>query len=133
MLVRNTRARLVANYASTASDDEKRAVKLEAFATMKVEYEKAKAGEPGLAGYDRWFAQQPNNASLAAVGLYTDRIPAFRGLLAAVDGDLPRFYDRVRTLASLPKPERDAALAAAASRAAAELASSVIRRTVSLE
>jgi predicted aminopeptidase len=127
ILVRNTRARLVANYAGTASDEEKRAVKLEAFASMKVEYEKAKAGEPGLAGYDRWFAQEPNNASLAAVGLYTDRIPAFRELLAAADGDLPRFYDRVRTLASLPKPERDAALAAAASRASETMGAAAAR------
>ncbi len=48
---------------------------------MKAAYENAKAGEPGLGGYDRWFAQQPNNAALAAIGIYTDRVPAFRELL----------------------------------------------------
>jgi predicted aminopeptidase len=115
-IVLNARSRLAALYASSASDDEKRAAKVEAFAAMKAEYERAKAGEPGLAGYDRWFAQNPNNASLAAIAIYTDRVPAFRALLAASGDDLPRFYARVKTLAALAKPERDAALTAAASR-----------------
>jgi predicted aminopeptidase len=116
-IVRNAREHLTAIYASNASDDEKRQEKLEAFAAMKAEYERAKAGEPGLAGYDRWFAQNPNNASLAAIAIYTDRVPAFRVLLAESGNDLSRFYERVRVLASLPKAERDATLTAAASRA----------------
>ena len=116
-ITRDARDHLNAVYASNASDDEKRKEKIEAFAAMKAEYERAKAGEPGLAGYDRWFAQNPNNASLAAIAIYTDRVPAFRALLAESGNDLPRFYDRVRALAALPKSERDAALTAAASRA----------------
>ena len=116
-IVTDTRAKLEAIYASRASDDEKRAAKSAAFASMKAAYEQAKAGEPGLAGYDRWFAQDPNNASLAAVALYSDRVPAFRQLFAESDGDLARFYERVRALSVLPKAERDAALVAAASRA----------------
>jgi len=115
-ILRNTRAKLVALYASPVSDEDKLAGKAQAFAEMKAEYDAARQGEPGLAGYDRWFAQGPNNASLAAVAIYNDRVPAFRTLLLESNGDLPRFYDRVRTLASLPKPERDAALVAAASR-----------------
>jgi predicted aminopeptidase len=116
-IVTDARAKLVALYASDASDEDKRAGKVAAFASMRTAYEQAKAGEPGLAGYDRWFAQEPNNASLAAVALYSDRVPAFRQLFAESDGDLARFYDRVRTLAALPKAERDASLVAAASRA----------------
>ena len=90
----------------------------------------AKAGDPGLSGYDRWFAQQPNNAAIAAIGLYTDRVPAFRELLREVNGDLPRFYERVRALAAMPKRERDHALDALAARAAAPAltASSTPRR-----
>jgi predicted aminopeptidase len=115
-IILSARSRLAALYASPASDDEKRAGKRDAFAAMKADYDLAKAGEPGLAGYDRWFAQNPNNASLAAIAIYTDRVPAFRALLAESGDDLPRFYARVRTLAAMPKPERDAALAAAALR-----------------
>jgi predicted aminopeptidase len=116
-VVREARAELEALYASDRSDDEKRAAKVAIFAAMRAAYEQAKAGDPGLAGYERWFAQSPNNASVAAIAIYSDRVPAFRVLLAEAGGDLPRFYERVRALAALPKAERDAALVAAASRA----------------
>lgn len=116
-LVRTTRSRLSEIYASNASDDDKRRAKKEIVAAMKAAYESAKAGEPGLAGYDRWFAQQPNNAALAAIGLYTDRVPAFRELLHEANDDLPTFYARVRALAAQPKRTRDAQLDALARRA----------------
>ncbi len=115
-LVVATREQLIALYASNVSDEAKRQGKAEIFATMRVAYSAAKAGDPGLAGFDRWFAgwrnAGPNNASLAAVALYTDRVRAFRALLAQENGDLPAFYVRVKELAAKPKAERDAALAA---------------------
>jgi predicted aminopeptidase len=114
--VRTAHDRLTEIYASSASDEEKQKEKLATFAAMNADYERIKAGEPGLAGYDRWFAQHPNNASLAAIAIYTDRVPAFRVLLAESGNDLSRFYERVRTLAALPKGERDAVLTAAAAR-----------------
>lgn len=115
-LVRTTRAKLEQVYASPLDAAAKEVAKRDAFASMKAAYEAAKAGEPGLAGYDRWFAHSPNNASLAAVGIYTDRIPAFRELLREEGGDLPRFYLRVRALAAMAKPARDEILDAAAQR-----------------
>src|SRR5438067_5883491 len=115
-IVRNARNQLTQIYASDMSDDQKQKAKLEAFTSMQREYERVKAGEPGLAGYDRWFAQHPNNASLAAIAIYTDRVPAFRVLFAESGNDLPRFYERVRSVAALPKGERDAVLTAAAAR-----------------
>ncbi len=118
-LVRTTRDKLGQIYASKASDADKRRAKQEIVAAMKAAYEAAKAGEPGMSGYDRWFAQQPNNAALAAIGLYADRIPAFRELLHEANGDLPTFYARVRVLAAQPKRERNARLDALAKRAAA--------------
>ena len=118
-LVRTTRDKLYEIYASSLSDDDKRRGKAETIAAMKAAYETAKAGEPGLNGYDRWFAQKPNNASLAAIGIYTDRVPAFRELLHESDDDLPAFYERVRVLAAKPKPLRDAELDSLSLRAAA--------------
>ncbi|HEY1329680.1 MAG TPA: aminopeptidase [Casimicrobiaceae bacterium] len=106
-LVRTTRQRLVQIYASKASAAQKRSEKAEAFAAMKVAYDKAKAEDPGLAGYERWFAQSPNNASLTAIALYTDRVPAFRAILREEGDDLFKFYKRVRALTKLPKAERD--------------------------
>jgi len=118
-LIRTTRAKLAEAYASDASDDDKRRAKQEILAAMKDAYEAAKHGDPGLSGYDRWFAQHPNNAAIAAIGLYTDHVQAFGELLHESKDDLPTFYQRVRELGALPKPARDAALDALARRAAA--------------
>ena len=118
-LVKTTRDKLEEIYASKASDADKRRAKGEIIAAMKAAYEKAKANDPGLSGYDRWFAQQPNNAALAAVGLYTDRVPAFRELLRESNDDLQTFYARVREMAARPRHERDAMLENLARRAAA--------------
>jgi predicted aminopeptidase len=116
-LIRDTRAQLVETYASGAPESEMRERKRRAFAEMRESYERAKAGEPGLAGYDRWFAglgnAGPNNASVASMGLYSGQVPAFKALLAAEDGHLDRFYSRIKVLAQRPKPERDAVLAEA--------------------
>src|SRR5207249_10624543 len=107
-----TRATLVALYASSSSDADKLAAKAAAFDAMRSEYASLKREWDGFGAYDYWFAQGPNNASLAAVGLYTQKVPLFQALLAAEGGDLKRFYARVKTLAALPKRERDSALAA---------------------
>ncbi len=118
--MREARVELAALYASGAGDAEQRARKAAVFERMRRAYAAAKAGESGLAGYDRWFAghdgRGPNNASLAAVALYDDKAPAFRALLAQQGGDLPAFYRRVRELAAKPKAERDAILDALDSR-----------------
>jgi predicted aminopeptidase len=111
-LTERTRRELAALYASPASVEEKRAGKAAAFAAMRASYEAAKKEWGGLAAYDGWFAQGPNNANLAAVGLYSQKVPEFHALLAADGGDLPRFYAHVKALAQSPKSARDSALAA---------------------
>jgi predicted aminopeptidase len=112
-LVERTRVKLAKLYASNLSDQPKLAGKAEAFAAMRDEYAVAKKTWGGFSAYDYWFSQGPNNASLAAVGLYTEKVPQFQALLAAEGGDLPRFYARVKELAALPKTERETALTAA--------------------
>ena len=122
-LITRTRAQLNEVYASNATDVEKRERKAQAFAGMRDGYERAKAGEPGLSGYDRWFdgigGGGPNNASISSVALYTGQVPAFKALLAAEGNDLPRFYARVKVLSAMAKRERDGTLAAAARQAVA--------------
>jgi predicted aminopeptidase len=116
-IVRHGRASLAAVYATDAPPEAKRLAKREAFEAMRVAYADAKAGDPGLAAFDRWFAGEggagPNNASLISMGLYSDNVPAFRAILAQEGGDLPRFYARVREIATLGRAERHAVLAAA--------------------
>lgn len=112
VLVRATRDRLSALYASGASDAEKRKGKAQTFAAMREDYERIRAGGDALPGFDRWFASGANNAGVVAAGLYSDRVPQFVALLAAEGGELPKFYARVKALAAMAKPQRDAVLAA---------------------
>ena len=111
-MIRATRDRLTALYASDLPDDEKRARKAAIFADMRAEHERLKAASGGAVVFDRWFAGGANNAGIISAGLYADRVPQFAALLAEEGGDLPRFYQRVKTLAALPRAERDQALSA---------------------
>jgi len=130
-IVRNGKAALAAAYATDVDVEAKRRAKRDAFEAMRVAYVEAKGAEPGMAAFDRWFAGDggagPNNASLVSMGLYSDNVPAFRALLAQEDGNLPRFYARVRDLATLPKAERHAVLAAVVAPAVAGPATAPVR------
>lgn len=117
-MLRRHRAALERVYASARSDDEKRRAKAEVFAQLRSDYAELKQQWGGFAGYDRWFEQPLTNAHLASIASYTERVPAFRALLAEQDGDLPEFYRRARELGDLPGSERDAALDALAARSA---------------
>lgn len=118
-LIERTRRTLEALYAGDASLDDKRAGKAAALARLRADYDALKQEWGGYPAYDNWFAQGPNNASLAAVGLYTRKVPEFVAMLAAEGGDLPRFYARVKALVAMSKPERDSALGAFAPAVAA--------------
>lgn len=106
-LVTQTRAELAALYAGSAPVGEKRRRKAELLAVLQERYRQRKGGWGGFSGYDRWFAQPLGNAHLAAVAIYTQRVPAFQALLAREDGDLPRFYAAVQSLAALPADARN--------------------------
>ncbi len=113
LLARHRNA-LEAVYAGPASLEAKRAAKQSGFASLHADYEAMKRDPSsplyGYLGYDRYFAQALNNANLAAVATYTQRVPAFAKLLVEANGDLPRFYRAVRELAQLPVAERNARL-----------------------
>jgi len=109
-LILKYRSALERYYRQDLPADVKRRGKAQLFADMDRDYRELKASWGGFAGYDRWFAAKPNNATLASVALYTDLVPAFRALLEREGGDLPRFYAAVKKLAPLPQDERDARL-----------------------
>lgn len=99
------------NYASAASETEKRRRKDEIFRSLKQEYEVIKAERwNGYAGYDRWFSEPLTNAHLASVATYNDLVPGFRAILER-EKDFPAFFREVRKLAALPKDARHQHLA----------------------
>lgn len=119
-LVGTYRERLDALYRARLAPGAMRERKREILDELHAEYRALQAGWGGYAGYDRWFAQQPNNAQLASIAIYTQAVPAFEALLAREGGDLPRFYESVKALAALPKEERDRRLDALAPQVAGE-------------
>jgi predicted aminopeptidase len=111
-LVLDYRGRLEHLYASNRSDAEKSADKEATLAALQADYLRLKHGRwNGFAGYDRWFGQEINNATLASVGIYSRLVPAFQALLAQHGGELPRFYAAVKELAALDRDARQARLA----------------------
>jgi predicted aminopeptidase len=111
-LVVKYRAELEQYYRQALPPQEMRLGKARLLAQMREAYRQLKASWGGFAGYDRWFAERPNNATLVSVALYTELVPALRALLAREGGDLPRFYAAAKDLAKLPKEERAARLSA---------------------
>lgn len=109
-LVQTYRVRLAALYKQRIAADTMRRAKQQLFDEMLRDYQQLKISWGGFAGYDRWFAQKPNNALLASVSVYTQRVPAFEAMLREQGGDLPKFFEAVKALAKLDKPAREAAL-----------------------
>jgi predicted aminopeptidase len=110
-LVLQYRDRLEAAYSADAPDEEKRRQKAAILAALQEQYRRIKTQRwSGFSGYDRWFGQNINNATLASIGIYTRLVPPFEALLARHDNDLPRFYEAVKALAKLPAEERQAQL-----------------------
>jgi predicted aminopeptidase len=104
------RIRLQQHYRQALPPEEKRLGKARLFGEMREAYHRLKISWGGYAGYDRWFAAEPNNATLVSVALYTDFLPAFHALLAREGGELPRFYAAVKELSRLPRDERSVRL-----------------------
>ena len=106
-LLRKTRSQLRDLYGSDLDAQRMRERKSDLFAAMRASY----AGlttEWTDAPFESWFKGELNNAYLASVATYYDCVPGFQRELAAVGGDLPAFYRRVRELGELDRETRDA-------------------------
>jgi predicted aminopeptidase len=110
-LVAGARARLRTLYASGLPAVAMRAAKAEEFARLRADYAARRAT---LAGYDWLFDAGANNARLLAVATYQDCVPGLERQLAAVDGDLGRFYAAARALARLGLAARHGAVCSGA-------------------
>jgi predicted aminopeptidase len=116
----NAHQSLQAIYQSTASDADKLQQKAAALQQLQTDYAALKADTTRshwrnadgsvYTGYDRYVAQGLNNAHLAGIATYEDKVPAFVRLFEREGRDYAKFYERVKTLAALPKAARDAQL-----------------------
>jgi len=109
-LVEKYRSRLSEIYQSSSSAAEKRAAKAQTFTDLRRDYGSLKIKWGGYAAFDSWFAQDLNNAHLAAIGVYSRYVTAFQALIREHGGDFAAFYRAVEEMTRLPKADRHAAL-----------------------
>jgi predicted aminopeptidase len=98
--VKAARAELENLYAADGSAWQKRQGKKQVFKAMRQAQQQRKALDPAWSAYDAWFADDLNNAKLAAVATYFDDVSMFRELLGKVSGDFNAFYAEVRLMAA---------------------------------
>lgn len=111
-LTTQTRQQLQALYADSSMPlAQKRQAKAQRFAAMRARYEtlKTQPNFNNFNGYDAWFARA-NNASLAVLGAYNDRVAEFEHLFEREGQDFTRFYAAVKDLARQPAAQRHTAL-----------------------
>ena len=109
-LFTRTRTRLAALYGQKLSPETMRERKRAVFASLAGEIGDLEKRLGTRSPYREWMAEGMNNAQLASVATYYDCVPGFERLMAAQNGDLPRFYASVRELAKKPRAERHAQL-----------------------
>lgn len=115
-LLNTARTRLAAAYAGTPEPAAARAAKAAILAGLRADYQ-VRQRDPAsplyrYAGYDRFFDQGLNNASLAGVATYTHWLPAFAKLLQESGNDLARFAAAAREIAGLDAAARGQRLTA---------------------
>jgi len=106
-LVWAAREELQALYASALDPAAKQREKQHILAELRGRYDMLKTTQwDGYAGYDRWFAEDLNNAKLAALNTYTRYTAAFEKLFRQADEDFADFYRAAEALGQLSQEQR---------------------------
>jgi len=119
-LLAETRVALAAVYGSAAPDAAKSRAKARLLEATRRCY-RARRDVFGGGRYDPLMARL-NNALLASIATYEDRVPAFAVLWRRVDGDWPAFHGEVERLAALDRVARSERLDALAGSADQQVA-----------
>lgn len=102
-LLNATRARLHGVYETDMGASQMSQRKREIYERLQSDYQVMKRDDwQGDARYDAWFAKPVNNARLAAVGAYRQRLPELRSKLHECDDDFERFFAYMRHSRTLP-------------------------------
>lgn len=109
-LVLAARDDLATLYESSQSDAVKREGKRRRLADLQAHYQILKRKWGDYPGYDHWFAQDLNNAKLAALNTYTYYVPAFETLFAQQGRNFAAFYQAAKAIGDLPPAARQARL-----------------------
>jgi predicted aminopeptidase len=105
-LIHQTTSQLRTLYSSNLENHDKRIQKKEIIQSLRDQYSDLKTQWKGFSGYDKWFESPINNARLASIAVYRDRVPDFNRWINACDGDLERYYASMKTLKNFDASER---------------------------
>ncbi len=111
-LVSAAREKLAAAYRDESDLLQRKLAKQQVLAALTANFQDEMKNTPALQRYQSWFQQGLNNAKLATVSTYHDRVPDFAHLLRAADNDLAEFYLRCQEIARLEPAEREKRLSA---------------------
>ena len=81
------------------------AMKNEAIAEFRSDYQRLKTTWKGYGGYDAWVTDA-NNAAFGAQATYDELVPGFEALFEREGRDWSRFYEAAKRLSNLPVQER---------------------------
>lgn len=99
-LVTEFREELEILYDSEFSTADKQHQKKSIFLRLRLRYAELKKRWKGYSGYDLWFEKDLNNAKLAAVSTYKNKIPCFLSLYRESGEQLALFYEKVKKQAA---------------------------------
>ena len=105
-LIHQTTTQLRTLYSSNLEDNDKRIQKKEIIQSLRDQYSDLKKQWKGFSGYDKWFELPINNARLASIAVYRDRVPDFKRWINACGGNLERYYASMKMLKNLDTSER---------------------------
>ena len=85
-------------YTGATTDLLKREQKSQIISKIDLDYQQLKHSEwSGYNGFDRWFERPVNNARLAALATYRERMPELTQLLQTCEGDFSRFFQVLKS------------------------------------
>ncbi|HEX4879975.1 MAG TPA: aminopeptidase [Limnobacter sp.] len=105
-LLAAARADLAELYGQQESPTHRLSGKAERLAKLQQDYLALKASWGGWAGYDRFMAEDLNNAKLGVMGLYDDDVPAFKSLFWHCGSHFGDFYRAVAALGRMAPDAR---------------------------
>ena len=109
-LILDTSAKLKTLYKIKMQDSETEKRKRKIIEQLRINYTRLKQTWKGDTRYDTWFDKPINNARLALIGVYYEKIPDFSRQLKAYNYNFERFYREMKKLETLTKKQREQVL-----------------------
>ncbi len=105
LLLLKTKQSLTTLYNTELDDTLKRTKKQEIFGALKVAYQQFKKEWQSKA-YDKWFAEELNNARFVSDSTYYAKLPIFFALFVEQKANWSSFYQQVKLLGNLENEQR---------------------------